>query len=156
MLCSWILGRQPSETEDGKSPSFLAALLGGTPPICLSSLRILRVDRGCFPMWRKHAERPPFKGRYIIERRQALFQCGEQSEIHAFFASFILEISEVFHGCIDGSSTRRNTHNPLRSHTARDIKKMRIASNTHCFTQVKLFERFRNILCRVAFYRLIM
>ena len=34
-------------------------------------------------------------------------------------------------------------------------KKLCVESNTHCFTQVKLFGRFRNILCRIAFYKII-
>ena len=32
MVCSRFCGHQPSELEPGKSPSFLVALLGGTPP----------------------------------------------------------------------------------------------------------------------------
>ena len=55
-----------------------------------------------------------------------------------FLRPLFLRNLRFFQGCIDGSSTSQNTHKPLRSHVLQDIQKLRIESNTPCFTQVKL------------------
>ena len=85
----------------------------------------------------------PFKDATSQNAHKHCSNVEDSRKFVTFFPSFVFEDFEIFQGCIDGSSTSQNPHNPLCSHAVWGIKKLCMESNTHCFIQVKLFECFR-------------